>query len=100
MRILALLVASLLATFSTPAQSVDAKQPSQLSVIRVNVTNQPYDFIRPWGKRPPFARRGIGAVLPNNRVLVTGELVGNANFIELEAAQGGTKAAAVVEHVD
>jgi S1-C subfamily serine protease len=81
-------------------QSVEAQPPKQLSVIRVNVTNQHFDFVRPWGKRPPLARRGIGAVLPNNRVLVTGELVGNANYVELEMAEGGRKAAASVEVVD
>lgn len=83
------------------AQNVVEAQPAtKLSVLRVNVTNQPYDFVRPWGKRPPFARRGIGAVLPNNRILVTAELVANANYVELEAADGGQKAPASVEVVD
>ncbi len=71
-----------------------------LSVIRVNVTNQAWDFGRPWGKRPPYSRRAIGAVLPNNRVLVTAELVGNANFVEFESAGGGQKVPAAVESVD
>src|SRR5436190_23531604 len=66
-------------------------------IIRVNVTNQGWDFFRPWGKRPPFSRRAIGAVLPGNRVLVTAELVGNANYIELEMPEGGGKTPATVE---
>jgi hypothetical protein len=72
----------------------------QLSVVRVNVTNQPWDFIRPWGKRPPISRRAIGAVLPNERVLVTAELVGNANYVELETPEGGQKSVATIETVD
>ncbi|MHA3775111.1 PDZ domain-containing protein [Verrucomicrobiota bacterium sgz303538] len=85
----------------TRAQSVVGAQPAkQLSIVRVNVTNQGFDFVRPWGKRPPFARRGIGAVLPNKRVLVTAELVANANYVELEAADGGQKAPASVDVVD
>lgn len=96
--ILSLFVA--LCTAHGQVQTVNAEPRKQLSVIRVNVTNQAFDFIRPWGKRPPFARRGIGAVLPNNRVLVTGELVGNSNYVELESADGGSKAAATVEVVD
>lgn len=82
------------------AQLVDAKPAKKLSVVRVNVTNQPYDFLRPWGKRAPYSRRAIGAVLPNQRVLVTAELVANANYVELEAADNGQKIPAEVEVVD
>jgi S1-C subfamily serine protease len=79
------------------AEEIPARQ---LSVIRVNVTNQPWDFSRPWGKRPPYSRRAIGAVLPGNRVLVTAELVANANYVEFETAAGGQKAPASIEAVD
>lgn len=79
---------------------VDAQAATKLSVVRVNVTNQPHDFTRPWGKRPPFVRRGIGAVLPNKRVLVTGEIVANSNYIEFEAGDSGAKMPATVEVVD
>lgn len=79
------------------AEEVPAKQ---LSVIRVNVTNQPWDFGRPWGKRAPYSRRAIGAVLPGNRVLVTAELVANANYLEFETAAGGQKVPAEVAAVD
>lgn len=81
-------------------QNVVAEVPRQLSIVRVNVTNQAYDFFRPWGKRPPITRRAIGAVLPGQRVLVTAELVANANYIEFENAEGGFKTAAKVEIVD
>ncbi|MDB6155920.1 MAG: hypothetical protein JWL90_4373, partial [Chthoniobacteraceae bacterium] len=79
---------------------VAAKLDKKPSVLRVNVTNQPWDFMRPWGKRPPYSRRAVGAVLPGNRVLVTGELVANANYLELEAADGGLKVPASIEVVD
>ena len=69
-------------------------------MVRVNVTQQPWNFLQPWGKRPPFSRRAIGAVLPGKRVLVTGELVSNATYVELESPDGGTKMPAVVEAVD
>lgn len=78
-----------------------AKQPDRKpSVVRVNVTNQPWDFLRPWGKRSPYSRRAIGAVLPGNRVLVTAELVANTNFVEFETPEGGQKMPASVETVD
>lgn len=69
-------------------------------VVRVNVTDQPYDFMRPWSKRAPVSRRALGVVLPNHRVLVTGELVANASFVELERAEDGEKMAAEISVVD
>jgi S1-C subfamily serine protease len=84
-------------------ESADAAlfQPgAKPSVIRVNVTNQAWDFVRPWGKRPPFSRRAIGAVLRDLRVLVTAELVANSNYVELEVPDGGAKVPAVVEVID
>ncbi len=82
------------------APAADAKAAKKLSVVRVNVTNQPWDFLRPWGKRPPFSRRAIGAVMPGGKVLITAEMVANSTFIELESPEGGVKAPATVEVVD
>src|SRR5688500_17927599 len=50
------------------APAVAVKTEDKLSVLRVNVTNQPWDFLRPWGKRSPYSRRAVGAVLPGRRV--------------------------------
>ena len=90
----------LLASVCANAFSANAAAEKKLSVVRVNVTNQPWDFLRPWGKRPPFSRRAIGAVLPGGKVIVTAEMVANATFIELESPEGGVKAPATVEVVD
>ena len=78
----------------------EVRPDKALSVIRVNVTNQPWDFTRPWGKRPPYSRRAVGTVLEGGRVLVTAELVGNANYVEFETPEGGQKVPATVEVVD
>src|SRR5258705_13947328 len=59
------------------------------SVVRVNSTNQQYDFFRPWNKKPPFNRRGIVAVIDGNEVVAPAELVANSNFIELEKPERG-----------
>jgi S1-C subfamily serine protease len=82
------------------AQEVVPATERVLSVIRVNVTTQAYDFARPWGKRAPFSRRAIGAVLPGQRVLVTAEVVANANYVEFETGGGDRKVPAAVEFVD
>jgi len=83
-----------------PEPVTEVKADTTLSVVRVNVTNQPWDFSRPWGKRPPYSRRAIGAVITGGRVLVTAELVANANYVEFESAGGGQKVPATVETVD
>ena len=91
-------IALLLAAFSFLTTGLFAAE--RPSVIRVNVTTQQWDFHRPWGKRQPFTRRAIGAVLPGQRVLVTAELVANSTFLELETPEGGKKAQATVDAVD
>jgi len=70
------------------------------SVVRVNATRQGYNFYQPWQKMTPNARRGLGAVISGNRVIVTGEMVANATYIEFEKADSGEKATAEVVAVD
>lgn len=82
------------------AATVETAASKPVSVVRVNVTGQPYDFLRPWSKRPPFQRRAVGAVLPGSRVLTTAEQVANATYLELEKPDGGEKTPATVEVVD
>ena len=71
-----------------------------VSVVRVNVTDQPDDFIHPWSKRSAFTHRALGAVLSGNRVLVTAELVADSTYVEFEKAESGEKTPATVETVD
>ena len=75
-------------------------KPKELSLVRVNVTGQAYDYIRPWQKRAPFQKRALGAVLPQGRVLVTADLIANQNYVELERAESGDKTGADVVVVD
>lgn len=75
-------------------------KPKELSLVRVNVTGQGYDYIRPWQKKAPFSKRALGAVLAHGRVLVTADLVANQNYVELERAESGDKIAANVSVVD
>lgn len=75
-------------------------KPKELSLVRVNVTGQPYDYVRPWQKRAPFQKRALGAVLAQGRVLVTADLVANQNYVELERAESGEKTAANVVVAD
>ena len=85
---------------SKPVATAPAVKPKELSLVRVNVTGQPYDFIRPWQKKAPFSKRALGAVLSKGRVLVTADLVANQNYVELERAESGDKSAAEVVVVD
>lgn len=78
----------------------DVKADEPPRVVRVNVTNQPWDFSRPWGKRPPYSRRAVGAVLTGKRVLVSAELVANTNYVEFELPDGSGRTPASIEAVD
>jgi S1-C subfamily serine protease len=84
---------------SLPPSNKDVKQ-KLLSLVRVNVTGQPYDYFRPWQKKAPVSKRALGAVLSKGRVLVTADLVSNQNYVELERAESGEKTAANVQVID
>jgi PDZ domain len=70
------------------------------SIVRVNVTNQSYNFALPWQKRQPGNRQGLGALLPGNKVLTTAELIQDATYLELELASTGRKLTARAESID
>lgn len=70
------------------------------SVVRVNSTNQEYDFFRPWSKKAPVNRRGLGVVIEGGRILITAQLIEDTTYIELEKADGGEKTTAQVQVVD
>ncbi len=76
------------------------KPASAKGVVRVNSTNQSYDFARPWDKKNPYPRRGAGAILENGLVLVTAELVANHNHLEIEKPLTADKSTAEVVAVD
>src|SRR5438067_11225753 len=84
---------------ASPPPNKDVKQ-KPLSLVRVNVTGQPYDYFRPWQKKAPVSKRALGAVLSKGRVLVTADLVINQNYVELERAESGEKTAANVQVID
>jgi S1-C subfamily serine protease len=88
-----------LAKKETAVSAAVGKQ-KQLSLVRVNVTGQSYDYFRPWQKKAPFSKRALGAVLSKGRVLVTADLVTNQNYVELERAESGEKTAANVQVID
>ena len=70
------------------------------SIVKVNVTYQAYNPHLPWQKQSPGTRLGLGVILEKNRILVTGQLVADATYIELELADGGQKVPAKVVGVD
>ena len=73
---------------------------AEKSVIRVNTTMQAFNLIQPWEKGAASTRLGLGAVLPNNKVLVTAQMVTDATYIELEKPDSSEKTTAKVLTVD
>jgi S1-C subfamily serine protease len=85
-------------TVPAAVMPADAAQPA--SLLKVNVTAQPYDLHLPWQKQSPMNSRGLGVVVAGNRVLVTAQLIADATYIEIELPDGGQKLAAKVIAVD
>jgi hypothetical protein len=108
MRISAICLFLALATVAVRAEaaSVSREPASTLlpvsgdSLIRVNSTNQAFDFFRPWTKKAPYLRRGLGVILQGGQILVTAELVANRTYVELEKAASAEKSPAEVVVVD
>ncbi|MEI6035898.1 MAG: PDZ domain-containing protein [Verrucomicrobiae bacterium] len=98
--LLALCLPAAAGVFSTPQPPKPPAPNKSLSVVRVNATSQAYDFVRPWAKKPPGTRRGLGTLIEGGRLLVTAELIANHTFIELEKAATAEKSSAEVECVD
>jgi S1-C subfamily serine protease len=82
------------------AQKTDSVPAQPPAVVRVNSTNQSYDYARPWDKKSPFLRRGAGAVLSGGQVLVTAELVANRTHLEIEKPLTADKSPAEVVAID
>jgi len=105
LRILCLVTAAQLPVFAgaTPAEKTEAAPAAVVdtrSFVRVIATNQNYDFLRPWIKRPPYTRRGLGTVLTDGRILITAELVLRNAYVELEKIDSGEKCPAEVAVID
>ena len=71
-----------------------------LSIIRVNVTTQGYNFHRPWQMRTPTTKTAIGIIIGDRRVLVTSEFLANHRYVELEKIDSGKKGGARVDIID
>jgi S1-C subfamily serine protease len=70
------------------------------AIVRVNATYQTYNPFLPWQKEQPGGRRGLGVVMPGNRILVTGQMAADATYIELELPESEAKIPAKVVGID
>jgi len=70
------------------------------SLVRVNSTIQNYNPAQPWEKNPPQTRRGLGALLPGNRILTTAAMVADSIYIELQSADSTLTVPARVTAID
>jgi len=83
-----------------PLIKSDIQAKKNTSLVKVNVTSQPWNERIPWQKASPSGRRGLGVLLEGNRILVTGQMVADATYIELELADSGRRLPAKVKGLD
>jgi len=70
------------------------------SVLRVHSTVQYPDVKRPWLKKQPFTREGLGTIIAGGRILVTADMAAHTTCIDLETPDKKIHATASVEAVD
>lgn len=93
------LLLSLLA-IACPGLLPAAPETGAPGLIRINATIQKYSTSQPWERTNPSKRRGLGAVLNDNRILTTAEMVADTTYLELESSDGTRTAPAKVIAVD
>ncbi len=70
------------------------------SLVRINSTIQTYSASQPWEKTPPRSRRGLGTLLPGNRILTTAAMAADSIYIELQSADSTKNVPAKVAAID
>ena len=70
------------------------------SLVRINSTIQTFSASQPWEKTPPRSRRGLGALLPGNRILTTAAMAADSIYIELQSADSTKTVPAKVSAID
>lgn len=114
MRFILFLSPLLLLPSCRPAESVAAitELPSTLAdarpapvdfnshVIRLTATQQSWSPGQPWEKNPPSQRRALAAIIGDQLVLTTAEMVADATYLEFESTDGTRFAPAKVLAVD
>ena len=88
------------AATTPPADPVAVPRDPSQSVIRVHSTIQSWNPGQPWEKNPSRNRSALAALVANNQVLTTAEMVADAIYIELETTDGKRRAPARVKCVD
>lgn len=83
-----------------PAGPINQEVIESKSIVKVNVTSQAYSPRIPWQKQQSGSRRGLGVVMDGRKVLVTGQIVADATYIELELPDSGQKLPARIDVVD
>lgn len=81
------------------AAPVEELDPTAV-VVRINSTQQSWSAGQPWEKTPSRRRRSLGAVVADNKVITTAEMVADATYLELETSDGVKLAPAEVVKVD
>lgn len=71
-----------------------------LSVLRVTSTIRLPDVQRPWLKKTPFTRVGLGTLIEGGRILVTADMASHVADISLERPENGPRGTATVEALD
>jgi len=83
-----------------PGETRPAPPDIKTSVVRISSTQQRWNAGQPWEKEPPQSRRALAAIVGQQQVLTTAELVTDATFLEFESPDGTRFSPAKVIAVD
>ena len=103
-RLIALVILGVFLGACRPAlmapEEIHITQEAVRSLVRVTATGQGYLLHRPWQQRRPVTHTAIGVIVAGHKVLVTGLMLADHRYIELETIDTQRKSRAEVEVVD
>ncbi|TGK59431.1 serine protease [Leptospira wolffii] len=70
------------------------------SIVQVKISYQEPDYFNPWKKKNPRVRRGVGIVVPGERILLPAHLLAYSTLVEVKKFSSYAETKAIISKID
>ncbi|TGK03979.1 serine protease [Leptospira semungkisensis] len=85
---------------SVSASSSKTEEEFKKSIVQVKISYQEPDYFNPWKKKNPKVRRGVGVVVPGNKIILPAHLVTYSTLIEVKKHSSYAETKATISRID
>ncbi|MEI1279562.1 serine protease [Leptospira venezuelensis] len=82
------------------ASQAKAEEEYKKSIVQVKISYQEPDYFNPWKKKNPKVRRGVGIVVPGEKILLPAHLLTHSTLIEVKKHSSYAETKAIVSRQD